>query len=518
MRGVVAGVLVLGVAAVPATPASAGLLDDPLGTVGGVVDSTLDTVGGLVGVVTAGWDDGATTPPIPMSMVADAIGADDLWRKGYDGSGVDVAVIDTGMVPVDGLNSPGKVVNGPDLSFESQSNDLRYLDAFGHGTHMAGIIAGDDPGTGGFQGVAPGARLVNIRVGAHDGAVDVSQVIAAVDWVVQNRTAGGLNIRVLNLAFGTDGMQSASIDPLAHAVEVAWRKGIVVVVGGGNDGNTRTVLTNPATDPFVLAVGAVDLAGTPSALDDVVAPFSSRTASGRTVDVVAPGVSLLGLRNPGSTIDRDHPGAVVDGRYFRGSGTSQAAAVTSGAAALLLDARPTLSPDAVKRVLRVSATPLVGQDGRATGAGRINVLAASVASTSGSAQRWALSTGTGSLEKARGTSHVADDGIELIGEQDIMGMPWNGASWAAAASALTSWNNGSWNGSVWTGSCWCDTSWAGDSWEGRSWTGRSWTGRSWTGRSWTGRSWTGRSWTDEEWTGRSWTGRSWTGRSWTSAT
>ncbi len=513
----VVGALTTGILAVPAPPAQAGLLGGVLGTVGGVVDSTLDTVDGVVGVLQAGWDDDARTPPIPMSMVADAIGADDLWRQGQDGRGVDVAVIDTGMVPVEGLDGAGKVVNGPDLSFESQSDDLRYLDGFGHGTHMAGIIAGSDGADGGFRGIAPGARLVNLRVGTHDGAVDVSQVIAAIDWVVQHRRSDGLNIRVLNLSFGTDGVQPASVDPLAHAVEVAWRSGIVVVVGAGNDGSSRAVLSNPATDRYVLAVGAVDLVGTPSALDDVVAPFSSRTSSGRTVDVVAPGVSLMGLRNPGSTIDREHPNAVVDQRYFRGSGTSQAAAVTSGAAALLLQGRPSLTPDDVKRVLTASATPLLGQDGRAAGSGRIDVLAASRTRPGRSAQTWSTSRGTGSLEQARGTSHVADDGVELRGEVDIFGRAWNGAAWAASASAGTSWNGGSWNGSEWTGTCWCETSWAGESWEGRSWTGRSWTGRSWTGRSWTGRSWTGRSWTDEEWTGRSWTGRSWTGRSWTAA-
>jgi serine protease AprX len=379
---------------------------------------------------------------------------------------------------------------------------------------MAGIIAGNDGGS--FRGVAPGARLLNIKVATRDGATDVSQVIAAVDWVVQHRADAGMNIRVLNLAFGTDSFQDYRIDPLAKAVEEAERHGIVVVVAGGNDGSDRPALTNPAIDPFVLAVGAVNLKGTASVLDDVVAPFSSRGSASRSVDLVAPGVSLASLRDPGSAIDTDHPTAVVQDRFFRGSGTSQAAAVVSGAAALLLDARPNLTPDQVKRLLTTTAQPLLLTSARAQGAGRINVNAASLALTPLFAnQTWTPAAGTGLLEASRGTSHVADDGVELRGEIDIMSSPWDGRRWAPMAAAGAAWSGGTWNGADWTGSCFCALSWAGSSWEGRSWTGRSWTGRSWTGGDWEGRSWTGRSWTGDDWTGRSWTGRSWTGRSWT---
>ena len=158
-----------------------------------------------------------------------------MWSRGFDGTGIDVALIDSGIAPVQGLADPAKVVNGPDLSFESQSSYYRYLDTFGHGTHMGGIIVGNDGTSSGFKGVAPGARLVNLKVATREGAADVTQVIAAIDWVVQHRQ-DGMNIRVLNLSFGTDGIQDRMIDPLAHAVESAWRNGIVVVVAGGNGG------------------------------------------------------------------------------------------------------------------------------------------------------------------------------------------------------------------------------------------------------------------------------------------
>ncbi|MCI3948394.1 MAG: peptidase and in kexin sedolisin [Acidimicrobiales bacterium] len=443
------------------------------------------------------------------------------------GKGVTVALIDSGVVPVDGLDDEGKVVNGPDLSFESQSDESRYLDTFGHGTHMAGIIAGRDSD---FTGVAPDARLLSLKVAAADGATDVSQVIAALDWVVQHRNDDGMAVRVVNLSFGTESVQPYVLDPLAHAAEVAWRRGIVVVVSAGNNGNATERLTDPAMDPYVLAVGASDDLGTDRRDDDVVTEFSNRGSLERTPDLVAPGRSIQSLRNPGSYIDEAYPTARVattDGsepRYFRGSGTSQSAAFVSGVVALLLQQRPELNPDQVKAILTSTADRLGGTDERLQGAGLIDVSAAMRAPTPWSflaAQRHPVSTGLGSLEEARGGSHVADPetGIELVGEQDIFGQPWDGRSWSLASWEGRSWSGGDWNGSSWSGSSWSGRSWSGRSWSGSSWSGRSWSGRSWSdaswsGRSWSGRSWSGRSWSDALWSGRSWSGRSWSDSNW----
>ena len=166
-------------------PANASLLGGVTGTltgtIGGVVGTTTNLVGGLIGVVTAGWDDGATTPPVTLSQVASAIGADDMWGRGYTGQGVGVAVIDSGVAPVQGLTTPGKIVNGPDLSFESQVNGELHLDTYGHDTHITGIIAGDDGSANSWQGVAPNAHLMPIKSTTHDGATVVSQVVAAIN-------------------------------------------------------------------------------------------------------------------------------------------------------------------------------------------------------------------------------------------------------------------------------------------------------------------------------------------------
>jgi len=340
----------------------------------------------------------------------------------------------------------------------------------------------------------------------------VSQVIAAIDWVVAHRKDPGLNIRVLNLSFGTHSVQSEQIDPLSHAVESAWRNGIVVVVSVGNDGAAGTNVTMPAANPYVISVGAADTRGTDSPSDDTVATFSSVGNYTRHADLLAPGTSIIGLRDPGSYIDVNYPSGLVPGdttgRLFRGSGSSQAAAVTSGAVALLLQKRPDLTPDQVKSLLLTTASPLPKATGYAKGAGELNIRTAigAVLPAVG-LQLWPRSTGTGSLEKSRGTAHVTDPaaGVDLIGEKDIMGKPWYASVWAAKASIGTAWTGGTWNSSVWTGTAFGTGT-------------NSWTGVSWTGSNWAGLSWSSRSWTDAVWDGRTWTSRSWSGRSWCSRT
>ncbi|HYZ11464.1 MAG TPA: S8 family serine peptidase [Actinomycetota bacterium] len=456
--------------------------------------------------------------------------AGDLWHMGITGEGVDVAVIDSGVVPVDGLTSPGKVVNGPDLSFESQSPQLRYLDTYGHGTHMAGIIAGRDdavplPMKKGnhhqFTGMAPEARIVSVKVADANGVTDVSQVLAAIDWVVQHRRDGDLNIRVLNLSFGTDGIQDYVLDPLTYAVEVAWRKGIVVVVAAGNEGYGSPRLNNPAYDPYVIAVGAADPKGTYGHPDDVVAPFSSCGTPARRPDLLAPGTSIVSLRDPGSTVDLQHPEGLVGSRFFRGSGTSQAAAVVSGAAALIVDQRPSITPDQVKALLMASAVPLFGQDPNCQGAGILDLKSVAWRSTPLTVQAYPPATGLGSLEAARGSAHITDGTADLVGEMDIFGSVWDGAAWSVASLAETSWQGGLWNGKSWSGDAWSAISWAGKSWSSVEWSGKSWSGKSWSGKSWSdlvwsGKSWSGKSWSDLAWSGKSWSGKSWGSEIWSS--
>jgi serine protease AprX len=452
--------------------------------------------------------------PGSMLNTSNSVKAPYYWHKGFTGQGVTVALIDSGVVPVGGLTGSGKVINGADLSFESQADHLRYLDTFGHGTHMAGIIAGRDAGPlteENFAGVAPDAGVLSVKVANANGAADVSQVLAAIDWVVQHRNDNGMNVRVLNLSFGTDGTQAYTLDPLAYAAEVAWHRGIVVVVAGGNAGFGTPKLNNPAYDPYVIAVGASDTRGTYDTSDDTVPEWSSKGDGARNPDLVAPGKSIVSLRAPGSNVDLSYPAGRVGDRFFRGSGTSQAAAVVSGAAALIVQQRPSITPDQVKALMMSTASPMPVADPVAQGDGVLNLLAAFKAPTPSTTQTWTRSDGTGSLELARGSGHIVDEGGELRGEIDIFGNPWDGQSWSGQ-----SWSGQSWSGGIWNGQSWSGQSWSGQSWSGQSWSGQSWSGQSWSGQSWSGQSWSGQSWSGQSWSGQSWSGQSWSGQSWSS--
>jgi serine protease AprX len=461
--------------------------------------------------------------PIPggMTSVDQVIGAQNAWAAGADGHGVGVALVDTGVTPVPGLNAPGKLTYGPDLSFDSQNPSLTNIDGYGHGTALAGIIAGNDGTDGGYKGVAPKANLVSVKVGASTGAADVSQMIAGIDWVTEHADDNNLNIRVLNLSFGTNSIQPYLIDPLAHAAEVAWRHGIVVVASVGNDGWASRTLADPAIDPYIIAVGADDPQGTVDPSDDTVPSFSQRSRGPRQPDVLAPGTYVPGLLSPGSLLAQQNPQAVIDNRYLRGSGTSQAAAVVSGAVADLLSARPNLSPDQVKQILTDTAANIQTQRQWWTGAGLIQLPAALRDQTPSywrANQDYPRSLGFGSLELARGDNHISMDGVELDGNQDIFGNRWPSIRMALDEENENAWNGGTFNGSTWSGSSWTGSSWSGSTWSGSSWTGSTWSGSSWSGSTWSGSSWSGSSWSGSSWSGSSWSGSSWSGDSWMGAT
>jgi serine protease AprX len=483
-----------------------------------------------------------------MTNVTRISGANKMWLAGWTGAGVDVALIDTGVAPVPALADKAKVVVGPDLSFESQDPDLRYLDTFGHGTHMGSIIAGREVAKGSgatyandrknFYGMAPDSRLVSVKVGANDGAVDVSQLIAAIDWVVQNRNTNGLNIKVLNLSFGTDSTQSWTLDPLSQAAEVATRAGILVVTSGGNDGENARGLATPANNPHVMAIGAVDTMGTDALGDDQVPTFSQHADSAlasRKPDLVAPGVRIVAPAVPGSTLAAKYPSALVGGgKYIRGSGTSQAAAVVSGAAALLWQKWPNTSPVQIREMLVDSTDGLGGITSNYEGQGELDMGEAVGENPASSARSAAdlldlpstTATGTGTLQAARGSQSLTIDGVTLSGEKDIFGNSWSSSALAGSAATYSAWllGTGTFNGAQWVGSGFATdtTTVAGQTWSGRSWAGRSWAGNAWSGRSWAGRSWAGRTWAGGTWAGADWTDpvtlsdANWSSRTWAS--
>jgi serine protease AprX len=489
-----------------------------------------------VGMIRPGatWGASAYDPasdPYSIQSITAGDGAQAWWNAGDTGQGVDVALIDTGVTPVPALSGANKIVNGPDLSLDSQDPSLQHLDTNGHGTFMAGIIGGNDGQPGGYRGVAPDSRILSVKVGAANGAVDVSQVIAAIDWVVQHRYDNGMNIRVINLSYGTDSTQPYTIDPLAFAAEQAWKQGIVVVAAGGNTG-FGTGLADPAYDPWVVSVDAADTMGTASMSDDQAALFSAGldgcrppACSGPTL--MAPGTHMQGLRVPGSYVDQNHPEAALGDLYLRGSGTSEATAYVSGAVALLLEQYPQLTPDQVTQMLTASSVKLKSVPGFIQGSGELdlNQLLAAKAPKGGrggpggpggpggrdggpggpggpGSPPW--SNGSGSLEGSRGSAHLSSNGVVLQGNQTIFGVPFDSRAMAALEAAARSWSGGDWCGSTWSGSTWSGSTWSGSTWSASSWSGSTWSASTWSASTWSASTWSSAGWLSDGWLGATW--------------
>lgn len=400
--------------------------------------------------------------------------------SGADGSGVGVALLDTGVAEHPDLR--GQVAASVDLT-----NEVNFTDTYGHGTFMAGLIVGTGASSGGaYTGMAPGAHLVSVKVSGADGTMTLGQVLYGLQLIDASKDI--YNIRVVALALSSPPLHGP--DPLVLAVERLWADGIFVVAAAGNSGPVAGSVTSPGVDPYVLTMGASDEAGTASTDDDSVPAWSARGPSVYGMakpDMVAPGVSLVSLRSPGSTIDTANPGARIGSGYFKGSGTSMSTAVAAGAAALLISEDPSLSPDMVKGRLMGGAVP-VGDPGSA-GAGLLDVSSA-LASGAGPAN-----AGLPSLPA----------GAQVQVPQD----PHPGAK----GSTFT-WVPGNGGPDRWEGRGWGGRGWGGRGWGSSDWSGRGWAASDWAGRGWAGRGWAGQMWSNGDWSGRGWAGGTWAAASW----
>jgi len=326
-----------------------------------------------------------------------------LTTSGLDGSGVTVAVLDSGINPDhDDLRdgSARQVVLSFDFTGTGNLND-----PYGHGTHVAGIIAGDGSASASlvpdYKGMAPGAKLINFKVLNDRGFGSVSWVLAAIDQAIALKSY--YNIRVLNLSLAAPPVDSYVNDPLCKAVERAVKTGLVVVVAAGNFGSdwygnkVYGGITSPGTSPAAITVGATNSRGTDVRSDDTVAPFSSRgptmsrsidSLTGAVVydnlakpDLVAPGSRIVSLERQNNLLVTSYPVLHVPtpndnnwrDRYMRLSGTSMSAGVVSGGVALMLQANPGLTPNMVKAILMYTAQIMDGPDLFEQGAGMLNV-------------------------------------------------------------------------------------------------------------------------------------------------
>jgi serine protease AprX len=479
------------------------------------------------------------------------------------GGGVAVGVLDTGIAGSGDL--AGRVVASADLSGE-----WSFTDSYGHGTFMAGLIAGSGQG-GGPAGVAPGADLVDLKVAGADGATTLGQVLAALQLADAARER--FNLRILNISLGAPAGDPATA-PLTEAVERLWADGITVVAASGNEGGG---VEAPGLDPYVVTVGAVDAAAAVPAWSNRGPDFAGRTKP----DLVAPGVGLVGLRAPGSAIDLANPSARVGDHYFRGSGTSMSTAVVAGAAALVAAAHPGWGPDRIKAALTSTADP-TGADPRSdgSGAGVLDLGAAVGTGTvpAANADLFPLRTvGRAAIPDAPQPLDGLDwraggaDGLRWAPAGGLPGPtpgandttawtahPWLSGGWTAASWASKSWAAQQWLARAWAARRWAATglepagwaalqwswgglragaldglgsgggvdwlarSWAARSWAERAWgagdlAARSWAARSWAELAWEARSWAARSWAAVDWTARSWASRRWSAGAWAAA-
>jgi len=331
---------------------------------------------------------------IPIKSIADvtaeSIGADQVWAgsdevPGLTGAGVVVAVIDSGIDTRHNAFLRQRVIATQDFTGGDG------LDRFGHGTHVASIIAGQPgatPDTRAYQGIASGALLLNLRVLGDDGSGVASDVVEAIDWTIEHRKE--FDVRVINLSLGAPVLQPFRDDPLCEAVERAVRAGITVVAAAGNYGRTadgRSVyggIAAPGNSPYAITVGAVDTHGTATRSDDTIAPYSSKGPTRYDLvikpDLVAPGSHIVAAESADSYLAKTYPERHVAGTgtnaYMQLSGTSMAAAVVSGAVAVLLEERGNLKPIEIKQTLQVTSTHIAAAGILEAGTGNVNLLAA----------------------------------------------------------------------------------------------------------------------------------------------
>ena len=330
-----------------------------------------------------------------LNRAAVTIGARAVQEMGYDGAGVGVAVIDSGVtswhddLTYNGVDPSVQVVGGQRVAkfVDFVNGRTAPYDDNGHGTHVSGIIAGNGYDTRGARaGIAPAAHIVSLKVLNSAGSGYISNVIAALDWSITNQSA--YNIRVINLSVGAPITESYTTDPLTLAAKRVVDSGIVVVAAAGNLGRNSLGnpqyggITSPGNAPWVLTVGASNTKGTITRTDDEIAPYSSRGPSAidysAKPDVIAPGTGIASLSDPTSSLYVSKAANLLAGTlstsykpYLALSGTSMAAPMVAGTAALMIQANPKLTPNLVKAILEYTAQKYA-YDTLTQGAGFLN--------------------------------------------------------------------------------------------------------------------------------------------------
>ncbi|MEE8586893.1 MAG: S8 family peptidase, partial [Acidobacteriota bacterium] len=305
------------------------------------------------------WPDDFSAPALDQYLAT--VGADNFWRRP---GGATVAVFDSGIALHPDLPQ-GKVMAAVDFTSEAPQLSQRNSDEYGHGTHVAGIIGGEGLASARQQGVQPGNRFVDLKVIDAEGRGQTSNLIRAIEWVIENKDR--YHIAVANLSLGHPSLESYQDDPLCQAVRQMVLAGIVTVVSAGNLGKTDEYpeiwggIASPGQEPSVITVSALNTRGTLTHQDDIATSYSSRGPSrdgGFKPDLTAPGNAIPSALASGSLLGELYPELKVDSNYISLSGSSMATAFVSGVAAGMLSANPDLNPWQVKLVLLMTAAKL----------------------------------------------------------------------------------------------------------------------------------------------------------------
>jgi serine protease AprX len=369
---------------------------------------------------------GSSSNPNLQNAYIRAIRADSVWNEEYRGEGVGIAVLDSGVDNSADFGTADSRMTAS-VRFNSAGNQTT-ADMYGHGTHVAGIIAGDSTPTndGLYVGVAPRANIISVKVSDNSGVSTSSNLVAGMQWIYENKDT--YNIRVVNISLNSSTASNYNSDPIDAAAEILWFNGIVVVASAGNTGSTG--LTAPANDPFVITVGAADDHGTNGMTDDTMASFSAYGTTSNGVskpDLVAPGVNIVSRRSNSSALAASHPSNRVGDFYFRMSGTSMAAPMVAGAAALLLQSNPDLNPDQVK--YRLKATAHTFGTSQTAGTGYLDVQAA------------LHSTTTATANTGMPASQLLWTGTDtrVWGSVNWSSMPWMSVNWSSVNWSSVPW-------------------------------------------------------------------------------
>ena len=442
------------------------------------------------------------TSPLPKNYYLETLNVPAVWEMGFQGQGVTVAVVDSGItddpdfgahqtmivdetslsrsdaISVAGSGSNDSLDSGAQETLIVDDINISRLlvqevfasdtktreDNFGHGTHVAGIIAGDGYKSGGdFMGVAPMSNLISLKVSDDYGMAYESDTVAALEWIYNNKDL--YNIRVVNLSIQSTVEGSYHESALDAAVEILWFNGVVVVAAAGNktaETGYDPIMAAPANDPFVITVGASDEKGDPKRNNDIIAKFTSNIETVDAFikpDVFAPGKDIISVLASSSWWQNEHPERFIEGGYFRISGTSMATPMIAGTVALLLQAEPDLTPDQVKYRLMTSSDKIGGKGNY------LDAYATLTTPTFEAANQGVLPHKL-LAQMALMAYWASQNGEEEI---DWGAVNWNAVNWNAVNWNAVNWNAVNWNAVNWNAVNWNAVNWNAVNWNAVNW-------------------------------------------------